>query len=377
VRQPQAILDPLGGAADLLAKQLRACSPTAFSYDPIRILRAIRQAAGFGFHIMPETRNLMREAAPLLPRISSERMRDELFRLLDGPRAAASIRALDILGALQYVLPELDSIKGVEQSPPHQDDVWNHTLSVVQHLDVILAALQPEYEPEKASSLSLGMMVLKLGRYRQQFGEHLAEQLNTDRPLRPLLFLAALYHDIGKPGTRQVGADRKVHFYGHDETGAAITRQRGLSLRLSNPELDRLTSIVRGHLRPVLLEKDNRLPTRRAVYHFYRDMGAAGIDICLLALADFLGTYGTTLPQDKWEHHLDVVRSLLEAWYEHPHEQVTPPVLINGNDVMNTFGIPPGPQVGVILEAIREAQAVGQVSTREDAIDLAKKILAG
>jgi len=112
VHQPQAILDPLGGAADLLAKQIRPCSPSAFVNDPIRVLRAIRQAAVFGFHILPETRALMRSAAPFLPDISPERMRDELFRLLEGPRVATSIRALDMLGALFYVLPEMEALKG-------------------------------------------------------------------------------------------------------------------------------------------------------------------------------------------------------------------------------------------------------------------------
>ena len=163
VRQPQAILDPLGGAADLLAKQIRPCSPSAFVNDPIRVLRAIRQAAVFGFHIPPETRALMRSAAPLLPDISPERMRDELFRLLDGPRVAASIRALDMLGALFYVLPEMETLKGVEQSPPHLDDVWHHTLNVVQKLEIVLAALAPDYDPEKAANLALGMMVLQPG----------------------------------------------------------------------------------------------------------------------------------------------------------------------------------------------------------------------
>ena len=375
VRQPQAVLDPLGGAADLLAKQLRPCSPTSLSDDPIRIVRAIRQAAMFGFHIPPETRKLMRAAAPLLPSISPERMRDELFRLLDGPRVVASIRALDMLGALVYVLPEMETLKGVEQSAPHLDDIWNHTLNVVQKLETVLAALAPTYNPDKASNLSLGMMVVQLGRFRQQLGEHLNEKLNNDRPLRPLLFLAALYHDIGKPETRTFDSGGKYHFFGHDESGAKIIEKRAVSLRLSNPEIERVRLIVRGHLRPLLLELDGTLPTRRAVYRFFREVGVAGVDVCILALADFLGSYGTTFPQDKWAHHLEVIRCLLEAWWEHPHEQVTPPVLVNGHDLMKGLYISPGPQVGKLLEAVREAQAVGQVSTREEALELAKKLL--
>jgi poly(A) polymerase len=375
VRQPQAIIDPLGGAADLLAKIIRPCSPSAFINDPIRVVRAIRQAAVFGFHIPPETRALMRTAAPLLPGISPERMRDELFRLLDGPRVAASIRALDMLGALSYILPEMETLKGVEQSSPHLDDVWNHTLNVVQKLEIVLAALDPQYDQEKAANLALGMLVLQLGRYRERLGEHLNEQLNADRPLRPLLFLAALYHDAGKPEMHTTNDEGKHHFYGHDEVGAQIVEKRAISLRLSNSETERVRKIVRGHLRPILLEHDGNLPTRRAVYRFFREAGEAGVDVCILSLADNLGTSSETFSQDQWSHHLEVIRSLLEAWWEHPHERIIPVVLVNGDDLMRELEISPGPQVGKLLDAIREAQAVGQVGTREEAIELAKKLL--
>jgi poly(A) polymerase len=375
VRQPQAILDPLGGAVDLLAKQIRPCSPSAFVNDPIRVLRAIRQAAVFGFHIPPETRALIRSAVPLLPDISSERMRDELFRLLDGPRVAASIRALDMLGALFYILPEMETLKGVEQSPPHLDDVWHHTLNVVQKLEIVLAALAPDYDPEKAANLALGMLVLHLGRFRERLGEHFNGKLNADRPLRPLLFLAALYHDAGKPETRTTNGEGKHHFYGHDEAGAKIVDSRAISLRLSNPETERVRKIVRGHLRPTLLEHDANIPTRRAVYRFFREAGEAGVDICILSLADTLGTSSDTFSQDQWSHHLAVIRCMLEAWWEHPGERVTPLVLVNGDDLMKELNILPGPLVGKLLEAIREAQAVGQVSTREEALEIAKNIL--
>lgn len=377
VRKAQEILDPLGGGVDLLNKHLRACSPTAISNDPVRILRAIRQAAFFGFHILPETRSLMRSAVPLLGNISPERMRDELFRLLDGPRVATSIRALDLLGALRYVLPELETLKGVDQSPPHQNDVWNHTISVVQKLEVVLSALTPDYNPDAAASLATGILVLKLGRFRHLIGDHFEKQLNIDRPLRPLLFLAALYHDVGKPDTRQAGEEGGFHFYGHEETGASIVSRRGQLLRLSNLEIERLAVIVRGHLRPMLLEKDGGLPSRRATYRFYRDLGESGIDICILALADFLGTYGVSLPEENWEHLLEVVRHLLGEWWEHPQETITPPAVINGDDVMRELGIPPGRRVGEILEAIREAQAVGNIKSKEDALALARELLAG
>ena len=107
---PHALLDPLGGAADLRANLLRACSPTAFENDPVRILRGVRLATAFGFHIQPETRQLMRQSVERLPRISPERLRDELFRILEGPQPATALRALDLLGVLLFVLPELGQL---------------------------------------------------------------------------------------------------------------------------------------------------------------------------------------------------------------------------------------------------------------------------
>ena len=115
----QTIIDPLNGASDLRTKLIRACSPTSISDDSIRILRAIRQAAYFEFKIEPETRKAMKQAASLLPNVSPERKRDELFKILDGPKPDSAMRALEILGVFPHLLPELSAMKGVTQSEPH------------------------------------------------------------------------------------------------------------------------------------------------------------------------------------------------------------------------------------------------------------------
>jgi poly(A) polymerase len=118
------------------------------------------------------------------------------------------------------------------------------------------------------------------------------------------------------------------------------------------------------------------MPTPRATYRFFRDTGAAGVDICLLSLADVLATYGPTLPQDVWERHLTIVRTLLEAWWDYPHERVTPPALLKGHDLIKELGLKPGVQIGELLEYIREAQIVGMVTDRQSALDLARQWLA-
>jgi putative nucleotidyltransferase with HDIG domain len=376
IRSEFTLVDPLGGAADLRRKRLRACSPRSFITDPLRILRGIRLAASFGFQVVPETRQLMRQAAPGLPGVSRERLRDEIFRILDAPRQAASLQALDLLGVMPYLFPELLELKGVEQSPPHVSEVWNHTFEVLKKLDSVLQVLSPVFNPDLAANLHLGLLVLRLGRYREALETHLGVRLNQDRSLRPLLFLAALYHDIGKPQTRTSDAQGRIRFLGHEETGAKQTARRLQFLQLSNAEIDRAKTIVRHHMRPLLLAQTGDLPSRRAIYRFFRDTGPAGIDIGLLSLADVLGTYGPTLPQETWANHLEVVRTLFEAWWERPAESVSPPALVTGHDLIAELQVSPGPLVGKMLAAIQEAQATGQVKNRRQALSLAKDLLA-
>jgi hypothetical protein len=128
-------------------------------------------------------------------------------------------------------------------------------------------------------------------------------------------------------------------------------------------------------MRPFLLGQLEGFPTPRAIYRFFRDTGAAGVDICILSLADMLATYGPTLKQEDWTHHLDVIRCLMEAWWEHPQQQVSPPALLNGHELMAELDLHPGPMLGQLLEAIREAQVVGKVSNRLEAVDLARSLV--
>lgn len=373
VHRPQELLDPLGSAIDLWAKSLRACSTSTFQDDPLRVLRAIRLAAVLKLKIVPETLKLMRHSVPGLAHVSAERIRDELFNILNGPKQATALRALDMLKALPFILPGITSMHGVAQSPPHEMDVWDHTLNVMKKLEFILNALTPTYNPDSASNLILGLLVLRLGRFRQQISDHFNRSLIINRPLRALQFMAVLYHDSGKPLT-QVSGQGKVSFNNHAKVGAQLATKAAVFLRLSNSETERLVTIVRHHLQPFLISKDNQQPSRKAIYHFFRETQEAGIDICLLSLADLWATYGESLSSEVWSKHLNIIRVLLEAWWEHPEESISPLPLLNGTDLINELQLTPGPLIGKLLEAIRESQATGQVHTRQEALDLVNKL---
>lgn len=375
LREPERIIDPCAGAVDLREKRLRACGPTSVLDDPVRALRAVRLAVSLGFQIERETLNQVREATKLIWRISAERIRDEWVRILEGRQTSLVVRLMERTGLLKALFPELQALRGVQQPSPHIWDVWEHTLACVDRLESLLEVLGGDYREDSAQGLTLASAVLWLGRYRQNLREHLDDPLPNDRRLIGLLKMAALFHDTGKPLTAAIDGEGRLRFLGHEMQSAAIGKQRARELVYSNLEIDRLSVILREHMRIHSLTSTGELPTRRAIYRFFRDTGPAGVDLCLLSLADLWAVYGHTLPQERWLAELRTCRTLMEARWEKPEEMVSPPRLVTGRDLIEAFKLVPGKVVGDLLEAIREAQAVGQVSTREEALELAQSML--
>lgn len=373
------IIDPLNGASDLRAKSVRACLQTSMTDDPVRILRGVRQAAAFEFKIELGTRKSMKRAAHLLPNVSPERNRDELFKILEGPKPDASIRALEILEVLPHLLPELPALKGTEQSSPHIHDVWEHTLSVLGYLERILDTLLSDYTSKETSDLSISVLSQRIGIFRERIASHYAKLLNADRSARAVLFFSALYHDVEKPATKSMDEAGRIRFFDHDVKGAEVAAKRGQAFNLSNDEVERIKKIVRNHMRFLFftnqMEDKKKEPSRKAIYRFFRDSGEAGVDLVLLGLADLRGTQGTKLKQEIWITALSLAHILLENYFEKPEETIFPPRLLNGNELMSGLNLEPGPIVGQLLEAIREGQATGEIHTRDDALSFAREWL--
>jgi putative nucleotidyltransferase with HDIG domain len=323
----------------------------------------------------------MKQAISLLPDISPERQRDELFKILEGPSPDASMRALEMLGVFPHLLPELSTMKGVEQSEPHIYNVWDHTLSVLGHLERILSALAIDYNADITNDLFTGLLTLRIGRFRGQYAAHFADALNTDRSARAALFFAALYHDVEKPATRSMDDAGCIRFFDHEVLGAEVAARRGRSLNLGNDEIERIKKIVLNHMRfhffTSRMEGDKQEPSRKAIYRFFRVAGEAGVDLVLLGLADLRGTRGHMLTQESWIAALDVARILLENYWEKREETIAPLRLFDGHELMKEFNLEPGPVIGQLLEVIREGQATGKINTREQALVFAREWLGG
>lgn len=339
------VVDPTGGLTDLRARRLRVPHARVLDDDPLRALRGVRLEATLGLRLTPATARAIRTRAAALAGVAPERVRDELSAMLALPTAARALRRADALGLLVAVLPEVEPMRGAAQPPPHRFSVLEHSLRAVAGADrllVRLGGLEPQGE---------------------ELAAHLAASLGGGWDRARTLKLGALLHDVAKPETARVVRGR-LRFFQHDVVGAGRARRIGERWRLPARVTALLERLVRHHLRPMHLAQAATI-TRRARYRFYRDLGEDARDLLLLAVVDAAAVRGVS-PLSVWRQG-GVVRELLRGWPEQ-QEAVAAPPLVRGEDVMRHFGIGPGPAVGRLLARAREAQALGRVATREEAL---------
>jgi len=364
-RAPADVIDHHGGLADLGAKVIRVIHAGSISDDPVRALRAARFAVQLNFVATADTIADARAAGPLLStRTSPERLRDELSRMLALRAPAEAIARLDDWGLLDTVLPEIAALRGIDQSPPHHEAVLPHTLRVLRYL----AQVELAVDGEAIGSVWAEAVGRLLAPYRARLVAHLDEVLDGGMSGRLLMRWAALFHDTGKALTRTVDETGRIRFLGHDEKGARVTAAVLNRLKFSGEAVRRVRDTVDGHMRPLLLAHEGRAPSARAVYRYYRALRAAGVDVGLLALADHLATYDGPGDDGSWENLLIVVATLLEHYFDKREQTVTPVRLLNGQEIMALLGLSPGPQLGHLIAQLEEAQAAGEVTSRDEAV---------
>ncbi len=356
-------IDPLDGLSDLNLGIIREVSETCFQEDPVRLLRAVRFAAQLNFSIDSDTESLIKRDHELVTSISAERQRDELWRILETNKAYDSIRHLDDLELFDLIIPELSTAKGVIQPKEHYWDVFDHSVETVSEVERLLS-----YDTEGTEDQLLATVP-----WSSEISEHFAQDVAGGRSRSALLKLIGLLHDIAKPAKKTIEPDGRMRFIGHSKEGAEMATQVMERLKFSNREIRIVQLVIENHLRPGYLVKEEK-PSRRAVYRYFRDTAEAGIDTLFLCLADHLAARGPMLDMAHWHAHNEITGYMLSKWFQ---EQATviPPKLISGHDIINEFGLTPGPQIGVLLEIVREAQAAGEVENREEAIKLIEKHL--
>jgi len=343
------LIDKKNAVKDLKSRVIRMASSTSFKEDPLRLLRAFSLEAELGFQIEKKTLAAIKKHKDLIRGVSYERIRDELFKIIETDRAAVTIRAMDRIGILERVIPQIRVMFGCTQGGYHHLDVWPHSLETLSQLEKVLKEF--ENNPE--------------------IKEYLDTPLAGERARSSILKFAALFHDIGKPETKKKENGR-TSFHGHERVGKNIVKHIADLLKLSTKEKYALEDMVLWHLRPGYLG-DFKNPSERAVYRYFRDTKEEGLSVLLLSLADQRATRGPLTSAYDQKHHEEIVRGLISRYLEKKKEK--PFVrLINGNDLIRKLKLKPSPLFSKILTAVEEKQAMGDIMTKEEALHLSKKI---
>jgi putative nucleotidyltransferase with HDIG domain len=352
--EPGQLIDPHGGGMDLEAGQIRAVGPRSFADDPLRVLRMARFACDLDFEVETGTLRLAAAESARIDAVAPERSFYELRRMIAGSRPRRGIELMDEVALVAALLPELDQLKGVEQNPYHHADVWGHTL------DVLDRVVEVTDDPAGV----LGDAAPGIAR---ELARPLADELTRGEALR----FGALLHDAGKPATRAVTAEGRILFWGHDGVGAEIARAFGRRMHASTALGDFLAAIAQHHLRLGFLVHERPL-SRRHVYRYMRACEPVEVEVTVLSVADRLATQGPKTRRQALDDHVELARQLADEslrWRAGDR----PRAPVRGDELIAELQLAPGPEVGRLLDAIDEAAFAGEVRTREDALQLARR----
>ena len=306
------LLDYVGGRRDLDDGVIRAIGDPGlrFGEDHLRMMRAIRFSARFGFRVEPATAAAIEANAERIGKISPERIRDELTIILTQNHSDAAFAMLDSSGLLEHVLPEAAAMRGVAQPPEFhpEGDVWTHVLAM----------------------------------------------LRIKRSAAPTLAWGMLLHDVGKPPTF-TETDR-IRFNGHDKVGAAMSAEVCTRLRMPKAQAARIFDLVANHMRFMHVEKMREARLKRFLREPYFE------ELLELHRVDCLASHGNLRTYEFCTRKLEEIHA----------EALRPPRLLDGDELM-AMGHPPGPELGEILSAIEDEQLEGRISTREEARDFARR----
>jgi len=365
------IVDLSGGLDDVKAKRIRMNNSRVFKEDPLRMLRAFRSSAELGFSIEENTLGQIKKDAALIAKPAGERVQEELTRLFATSKAYANLTLMDSCGLLTALFPELEPQRTCAEVYYGEGGVLKHTLAVFRRMEFLLDNLPKAFA---------------------KYAKKLAPLAQN----KPLYKMAALLHDIAKPATAKMTGGRLRFFY-HEEKGAKMAKAVLERLHYSRADIRLICAMIGEHLRPSNLAS-NDVITDRGAFHFFRDLGDAGVPMLLLCWADYasyvsdfqlkrimpksaepmmtIAQAQKTANVGKTLRHMQVLSLLLKKFYGRK-EKIRPARLITGRDVMDALNLPPSPKIGEILDAVADAQVDGTVTDRESALAFLHTLDAG
>jgi tRNA nucleotidyltransferase/poly(A) polymerase len=339
------IIDRVGGLKDLQHRRITMASREAFQEDPLRLIRAFRMAVVMGFEIAPPTFQAIAREAAAIRNCANERIWTELQLIMACPDSYSAMSDMARTKLLFFVIPELMDLRHCDQNRFHMNDVFTHTLDAYGAMESHLRDPDKTYPPSAV-----------------QFIQNLSPKKQA------LMKMAILLHDIGKPASRQIDAQGKIHFYGHAGKSAYTTRKICKRMRMSKRQQDWVEMIVRYHQRPLalFLSRQGRQSLRpKTIGRFFRQCDRHTPYLLIHAVADNMGK-GTS-PNRRNDPMVRFFKELLATYINTIASSPTTP-LINGNDLIRHFKLQPSPLVGRLLRNVKELQMAGKLKTHEQAL---------
>jgi len=343
------LIDPLNGAEDLFNSRLRHC-PNAFDDDPLRMLRGYRFVATLGFDLDPDTLEDIREKSDAICRVAAERTRYELDKIMATEHAAEVLWQMNESDILCQLLPELYEGIEVEQPDFHHLDVFHHNFQTLHEMEQLLAAPGKIYPGCRDEVIAY----------------------TKDGGVRKCLKWAALLHDVGKPAAMGTARDgSRVTFYGHDEMGRSQLEIIARRLRWSNEDRERTGHLIAMHMHPFHLCNVRRSEqlTRRAALKLCKRAGDDLPGLFLLAMSDSLASQGELKPQSMEKELVELYSELTQIYREHILPALSGPPLLGGRELIDDFGLTPGPVFKEILGELEMLQVEGVIESKAQARD--------
>lgn len=340
-------IDPLDGIEAIENQLISACSEQSLVNDPVRVLRAIRFACQFNSVIDDKTKEAMHDAMPHLNETSHERVRDEFFKMLGTTYTQECLKLCLQFGLAQRLFPDSGNCS----------DDWQESNELLNDLNHFFVESGESGRIEHQSNKSL------MDSFQKNIQQYFEDEFVSGRSVIKVLNLGILLHQefncILSCTFDEGDRKEKLQFF---------LRNRGADFVLSNQEINFLRKLIANW--DVLSDsiKMNRMIAPIDIYRFFRSLGDAGIGLCLISCASV-----RCFSEDTQEKMVSTISNLFSAYWDSYHQIISPPGILDGNDLIREFRLKPGPQFKAYLEALQEAQVTGTVRNREEAISFIKQ----
>ncbi|WZL73427.1 HD domain-containing protein [Clostridiaceae bacterium 35-E11] len=343
------IIDIFQGRDDIKNRKIRVVNENAFKEDPLRMLRAVRFMAELDFDLEENTMHLIRKHASEISQVVGESVSHELFHLLESQRTHYYFTFMDNeLNLLDKIFPEIVPMKKVGQCDYHVVDSWRHSLYTLKQVEKIIYAYG-YFECHVAEA----------------YEKHMQEIVGGNHTRKQLVKLAALFHDIGKPGSKWIDEYGKIRFRGHEIVGMEIMGEISERLNLSGKEKRYLCKMVKEHMWPLALYKMNDV-SGKATYDLFKNFGDDTLDVLLIGLADIISTRKLLNPHEAMGMHKIHAEYLANNYLTRFKTIMDISDIFDGEDIIKNFEISDEDMINELFEEVRKAIFYGIIPPQKD-----------